>query len=229
MRDWKGVPPLFFFLILLHKALRTPSPHPSASCRTLWIQHSVCACVWVSACVQLTWAAPGMPILGQASRSRPPPLPSTPPAFSQDFFSVWVILASDILTLQNRWVLGYMPRPQRRVGDDGMLPACRRILCPLSPPPPGRWITSLTLFSKNFRLRPGLYRQYFTHSRTQWASSRALRCLSPERFFRMSADGLVGVCTKRKRPAYTYVCASSWPTGVGAVVVVVVVQGALFV
>lgn len=42
----------------------------------------------------------------------------------------------------------------------------------------------------------------------------------------MSADGLVGVRTKRKRPAYTYVCASSWPTGVG---VLVVVQGALFV
>lgn len=42
-----------------------------------------------------------------------------------------------------------------------------------------------------------LNRQYFTQSRLRGRSA-ALGCLSPERFFRMSVDGLVGVRTEKK-------------------------------
>lgn len=43
-----------------------------------------------------------------------------------------------------------------------------------------------------------LNRQYFTQSRLRGRSA-ALACLSPERFFRMSVDGLVGVGAEKKK------------------------------
>lgn len=119
-------------------------------------------------------------------------------------FSVWLILAFDILTQQNRWRLGCMLCPQ---GDDWMLlPAAaaaaamaRQLILLFC----GHWITRLTLFWRNFRLCPG-----WTDSTLLKADSVGVQQRSAVYLQRDSSECrwmVLWVCAWKKK-ACAYIC-----------------------